>query len=673
MKYKFGAWLLLSLLISVGTYWRWIFTDWIFTWGDWGFFYQETAKQWLTLPQSWSYAGLGSVDIGLPLYPTARLALAVFSQVFDYSPTIRLVYLFPSAIFPSLSIFLLVWYVTRNKVAAFIGSLVYSYNSYILVLNTGHLTLSVAYAIGPLVFIMFSKALSSKSYFWSVATALVAGVASAYEIRAFYLIALILGAYAVYKFFSDLSNRNLKYVTQVLVTFCIIAALNAYWIPILLLSPQSFSEVALNQPLFGQDHVNIIRSLTLFHPFWTGSEKMAFGLVQPVPWYFWFIPFLAFFGFWLNRRRPEIIFWFGIALAGIFLSKQANHPFSAIYHWLFKHFPGFNAFRESSKFYYYTSVSYAVLIGSLVTRAINQKTRLVFKALVTLGISSIFLINTRPVILGQLGKIQTPRVVPTDYQIFNKFIQNQPEFFRVLYLPSISRWNFTDFQHRNISAIHALQTFWRGPNNYLETGLKYSTYDESTNIFLQPFADQLLDSAAVKYIVIPPTDIQNEEVFIYPANYGPPDYAQTLDSLPYLSRVSLPTSEMIIYENFDYLDLFNAQSVNFSPTRYDIILNNSLNTLKFSERYHPGWKIRIGTFNWWEALTAKDYSLPDASHFQTEFGLNEFNLPPLPPGTQITVYFAPQAWINLGALISLTTFTVLLFLLPLWLVHKPSS
>ena len=74
-----------------------------------------------------------------------------------------------------------------------------------------------------------------------------------------------------------------------------------------------------------------------------------------------------------NRRRRYILFFAGVAVVGILLSKQTSQPFDSLYYWLYDNMPGFNAFREASKFYVLIALGYAVGIASLVEWLLPKK------------------------------------------------------------------------------------------------------------------------------------------------------------------------------------------------------------------------------------------------------------------------------------------------------------
>ena len=90
----------------------------------------------------------------------------------------------------------------NNPVAAAIGSLVYSYNTYFFEIKTGHITLLTAFTLFPLVLFLFQKTLEKKSVNYALLAGLTGFIVSFYEFRAFYILCLILILYAIiYIFF----------------------------------------------------------------------------------------------------------------------------------------------------------------------------------------------------------------------------------------------------------------------------------------------------------------------------------------------------------------------------------------------------------------------------------------------------------------------------------------
>src|SRR3990167_742899 len=85
--------------------------------------------------------------------------------------------------------------------------------------------------------------------------------------------------------------------------------------------------------------------------------------LQPLKFYFWIYPVLAFSALFFAKKDKKIIYFSLIAIFGIFMGKGANIPFGGIYAWLYYHLPFFNFFREPVQWWVIIGFSYAVLIA----------------------------------------------------------------------------------------------------------------------------------------------------------------------------------------------------------------------------------------------------------------------------------------------------------------------
>lgn len=652
-------WLTLSVLVCVIVYWRWFFTLNIFAWGDWGYQNREFIRQLFWIPQAWHREFLGMVDIGLPQYLIARLFYAAAAQIVPFVLYDRLVFLWPCVLLPAFSIFLLVKKVTKNAFSGFTGVLVYAFNSYILTLNTGELTLSTAYALGPFLLIFFQQSLEKLSLRSVIYAALIGLLVIGYDPRGFYLVVFILLLYFSYFFILNPQAR-VKSVMLLGTFFSIILLSNLYWIIAFSQTVSSYVGIAINTTIVGQYSYILPRPLLLFSPWWSGGNGRDVSAIQPIPWYFWSIPLFAFLGFWVNRKRSVVIFWAFVALIGIFLTKSLGEPFNAIYPWLYAHIPGFNAFRDAAKFYYLICISYSVLIGCFVSWLLSARYFSTWvKILVILIISGVFLFNAQFVMRGEIGHLMTPRHIPGDYLVLRNYILKQNNFMRVLYIPEFPRWIFRDVDHRALGLEMLLGSNWKSLDDYNKIGPDYSLYDDLTGMFKKQSSHELLNAWSIKYVVVALEDRENEET-MYPKNVHPSEFISFFDTLPYLKRIFIGTKQLVVYENSNALSHFSFDpSVHYSASCPDattchFVFSTHASFVKFSfnEAYHPGWKIRLGSFSWWNSLWDKNYFLPDTLHTRTQYGGNAFLLADIRPGQLVTLYFAPQASVNLGTIIS---------------------
>jgi len=679
--------------ISTMVYWRWFFFQDIFTHGDWGFFFKATQNELFTLPHIWENTGIGSIAISSITSFPINLLWGLLSKEQSFAMSEKIIYFIPIVGFSTFGSWILIRSLTKSNIGAILGSLVFIYNSYFLIGQTGHLTLMAAFAISPLALLFFIKTIEEKSLKQSLITGLLFFVMSFYEIRAFYIFAWICFFYFLLHTFlvNKFEWRNMRNIIIssifALIPMLIVVILNCYWI----LGLSSLGLIANNEifsrDLFGNSFMNIIQSFTLFHPFWTGGAYYSF-VVQPIPNYFSLIPIFAFFGLFLKRKDIVILFFGFISLLGILLSKQVSSPFTTLYAWLYSHLPGFNAFREASKFYYIIALGYSVLIGSFVDyiwQKLNKNSSQKYlKYTLTLLIAGIFLWNTKPLITGEIGTLFVPRHIPNDYVILKDYILKQPDFFRTLWFPTDSRWSIYTGSHPKVSVVATIESSWLEFNRGNEIGL--TEQKRITKIINNSLSNQLFDNSSIKYVIVPIQDISNDDDFFkYYGNRK--NFIEVLNNVPYLHKISINTKELVVYENYKYrphiyttqqnesilneVSYTQASSIFKNPTEYTISLKKVMEPryINFSETFHPDWKMRVGEFNWFKVLVEKNYFIADKYHTESDAKLNSFYINPAimcksytckknTDGSydmNLTVYFRPQSYMYFGLIISGST------------------
>lgn len=203
------------------------------------------------------------------------------------------------------------------------------------------------------------------------------------------------------------------------------------------------------------------------------------------------------------------------------------------------------------------------------------------------------------------------------------------------------------------------------------------------SILEQSYSSKLLDQSAIKYVIIPSNDMENEEIFIYSKDVPRYEIIDRIKQLKFIKNIDIGTKELLVFENPTYRphlytirdtkELLNDTT--YTPVSYNKIseaeyslltpFESNENYLLFSEAYHQGWRIHLGQFVWWKSLVDKNYFLPGKNHLRTEFGLNKFTISKVSPDTKVTLYFFPQAWVNLGVIISVSTLGISLIILAL--------
>lgn len=586
---------LIAILIIV--YGRWFFNLDILTSGDWPYAVKNAIiDQYLGFLDIWrGNTGFGNLILDIGQAPS-YIFYGIFAKFlgFEYNISERIIHLLPIAVITPLSSYFLLKNYFKNRISAFVGSIIYSYNTYFLFSDTGHLTLMTAFALAPILLHFVHKTFDTGKNRYVALSAVFGFTISAYEPRGFYVIAMVIGLYVLFSYyFGDYKydRKKLNFITlKLMFIMFLILLLNIFWILALLNSNSLTSNTLLNRDLFGNVFWTLSNSLTLHHPWWSGSHITAF-INQPIPLYFWMIPIFAFLGLFLNRRNRHILFFGLVALLGILLSKQVSQPLTTLYPWLFEHFPGFNAFREASKFYYLVALGYAVLIGGFVDwmwqNLSKQKWQIYGKYLFTLLIITIFLFNTKPIITGEIGTLFVPRHIPQDYLVLNDFILKQREYFRTIWVPRDSRWGIFTNQNPKISNVTVIGSDLASLlQNYNEN--EKLIQNRIINLFKLPFADRLIDVSSIKYVIVPLQDNANDDDF-YKDYGGDKDpnirqwYIDQLDKVSWLKKIDIGTKDLVVYENANYKEpissftkLYSLDSTNNLDAKYSFI-NTKLN------------------------------------------------------------------------------------------------
>jgi len=692
IKHKSAVIVILLSLLGLFVYHRWISLS-IFAYGDLYMQFKEEASDFLALSFWHPNYGFGQIDLGSWALPI-KIIYGILGRLgLDTNIANKLVFLWPFIFLTPITGFLLTKKVLKNNLAAIVGSFVFSYNTYFLAIAThGHLTLMMAPIFAVLAILFFIKTLDNVSPPKIIYTSLLLFITGFYDFRVLYMTIFIFLFYFIYflitqKCFQLKSAIKIFFIfLSVLIFFGI---LNVYWIFPSVMT-HSFSENSvLSRDLVFDNYLNISRSITLFHPFWNGSQPDWFN-PQTIPFYFWLIPIIAFSGLYLKRKNKLVVFFGFIALIGILLSKQIDLPFENLYLGLRQYLPGFGAFREATKFYFLIILGYSVLIGAFVSW-IDEKWRknrqeAYFKYLLIFFVSLLFLWNTKPLITGTIGSTFIPRHIPKDYLVFKDFINRQPEFFRTFWLPTYSKWSFYNYNHPMISATELERA---GTNSLLRgyvDGRETDSFKTNVVGILNKYtSNNFINTASIKYVIIPIEDSTNDDNLF--ADYGNRDfYIQELAKISYLKKIDIGTQNLIIYENENFrphiyltktLESIHKYSsfysIDFSeqnPSKYTIRLTNisGLVFLNFSESYHPDWKLKLGNGNWISDIFSKNQLQPNTNHIMNDSRFNSFYINPkdiiqnhLGTYTKnknggidfvLTLYFAPQNYFYLGLIFS---------------------
>lgn len=363
--------LVLSLMIFSGLiFFRWMNFE-HFSTGDSGFVYPEFLRESVHMTIWVSSGGMGGQSIAVWNHVVSLLdglfgffgtTLSVSEKFTTYWPT---VFLLP------LGIFLLLNRALKNGVAAFVGAVPVPIGSYYLSIAThGHMFLTVAATWMFFSLYFFIRMLEERKAVFSIISALFFVFSGVYDFRVVYIFVFVFFLYLLFYFFfvsnEALRSDRIRVVLPLLgLMGLIVLFLNIFWLlPTFSVSGNEMS-ITLNRDLFGNQYFELDDAMYLSHPFWTGYG-VAWMSDQPTPWWLSILGVLAWIGFWVGRKNRTVVFFALLSVFGILVSKQVAEPWGNLYYYLYDHLPGFNAFREASKFYVLIALGYSVGIGALV-------------------------------------------------------------------------------------------------------------------------------------------------------------------------------------------------------------------------------------------------------------------------------------------------------------------
>lgn len=556
-------------VINVAVYFKWLSFS-VFQYGDSRFFFAPQLKDLLS-PSVWFQGvNFGYFNIMFWRFPVNYIYGLLGNIGLDSNiPDAFLIFL-PIIILLPLGSFLLARKIIGNDVGGFIGSIVFCFNTYFLTIATqAHTLINVASAFSLFAILFFINAIESqKERYWYILSSLMIFLCTSYDLRVTYITLFVMFFYGIFYLFFIIGYRDKKlFLSKIYYSILFLllpfALMNMYWFLPQINSGLVSNNIIVNRTLFGNDYWNFSDSIGLFHPFWSGAYINWF-MVETMPPYFWLIPIIAFSGLFLSKKDKRIWFFAFISLLGIFLAKQVDIPFPDVYPWLFKNFPGFNAFRESTKFYFLIALGYSILIGYCVSWVWQNwsktKLQIIGKWLFSFLVTLIFLLNTVPVITGEIGTYFVPRKIPNDYIALKDFLYNQKDYFQTLWIPALSRWGFYTNNHPIIygAAVAEVQ-HWQNfakPTSFISN--KWSLRDSIVAIFNKSFTDQLLNENSVKYVIVPIEDLENDDAIFQYYGGNRDFYIKNLDKDPSLKKIDIGTKELVIYENENFLPYIYA-------------------------------------------------------------------------------------------------------------------
>jgi hypothetical protein len=274
------------------------------------------------------------------------------------------------------------------------------------------------------------------------------------------------------------------------------------------------------------------------------------------------------------------------------------------------------------------------------------------------------------------------RTPPADYAIINRYLTDDQNFGRVLWVPSITQWGVYTTQHPRVSLADMSSGLWQN-GDLLNSPLSIPNQDALIEPLFRDYASSLFANTSIRYVVVPAPDIANDNnIYQFYGNYS--FYSAKIASLPYLKRIDTGTKTIALYEVTNTvlphfvttaavptLGTIPAPSADttvrqISSSQYEITVHGlkEKSNLLFADSYSAGWSIALGDHH--RLLTGlQPYS--GSVHTATVYGLNSFTLDPasLPRDTAavkvnpdksldvtVTIYYRPQILYYRGLCVS---------------------
>ncbi len=584
---------LACLGIVIAAYFRW-FQGGILSAPDFTFLFPQRLGDFTWLPLAWSEVagnGLGGSTfhiLNLDTYLHFGIRLLVFVFRIPWHIAMRIMFFWPFLFFGLSGAYYFVKSVIKERKLAAIGALVYMTNTYILMIaGGGQVGLMMAYAAAP--FVLGSFIRGNTLLFTIVSVVFII-----FDIRYAYLLYAALLLYAVIRI---PASRWITTARMYMVPVLWIIAANLFWFIPLMLAPSFGLPAGYGDPgwLSYLSWAEFSKTVSLLHPNW---PENIFGKTYFMRPEFLLLPFIAMFPLVFTRQEKthehgQYRFFVVLALIGAFVAKGVNPPFGQVYEWAFTHLPLFNGFRDPTKFYLLTALSFSVLlpyaVGSI--EAVLGKAKKPYAAYVHPGFLVFWVLLLLPFWQGQVHGTFTTVTVSPDYSRFEQLAMSDQGFNRILAVPWRQRFIFQSENHPLINASDVFKT---------------SDPEAIISALTDPSAQQLIRSFSIRYIVIPEDSMG--EIFLTDRSYDPKlreRMVNALDTIPYIRRLPEFTGLTVyeyakpaghFYRELENSDLERQQEQRVRSTLYTVNINTSNRPVElvFSESFDPSWRLWDG-------------------------------------------------------------------------------
>ncbi len=435
------------------------FTGGVLSWGDAPYYFPQNLNELFHQPLLWdarnSNFGVSQMQILWLYLPTFLVGFLgkIFSLTSDL--LFRVVFFIPATLFSTLGSWIFLSFFVKNNFAKLIGSLLYSFNTYFLVLvDGGQIGVALAYGLFPItLFTVFSflEDLTIRRYLFAlVFLFLISNV----DLRILLLVLLFI---IIWKIFGLIPAKDKIDTKKQIIGFSIVGfsilALDLFWILPFVLSFFNDSNGYTGRNL-EVNLISLLNSLFLYQPHFPVNE---FGKISTIPFYFGFALFLIISGLLFSTKQKEFVsnkFLLKgvlIFLLFAFLAKGTSQPFPQFYQFMTDKLPLGLAFRDSSKFF----IPLLLVSSILISLSLNKFSLLLTKKnfyLLIIFTYLLVLLSVEPALMGKMNGALNNPVDFNSYQIIYQKLSSQTNFFRTVWFSERPPLGYSTWDKPGLSA-----------------------------------------------------------------------------------------------------------------------------------------------------------------------------------------------------------------------------
>lgn len=528
------------------------------------------------------------------------------------------------------------------------------------------------FAMLPFSLFCFLRGLKFKNYFWLVGLTLVNGLFSfsfsyvAFDILLWIIYVLFWVIY--FLVFRDFENKlfYLKYFVLALGLFTIT---NLWWISQLFLLKFSMGFTSTIQNFATETNLGILDALSKK----MGNLSEIYRLSNASFFTHTFLPFVAvefavtgiiFFIAVKNLKEKSVLFLSTLLFLSFFLIKGTNPPFGEIYGKIFERFLFLQVFRNPfEKFGFLLALVVTSLFGYSVYK-IREYLPKKLGGLMVVFLFGYVAILGYPFYTGLVFTGSEPPTndysvgykvkVPEYYALADKWMSSQQGNFRYIGFP-LKDEGITYNWEKGYSGVDLSSTLFATPGILFNTSIPYYSQMVKTleeNLMTKDDFNKIARTLNARYYFV------RKDIDYQRRNMRNPseieERLQVLEKLGEVKKVG-EFSKLTFWENLKWSDqLFYTEEGpvlsyhRYNPTKYKVSIkaSNRPFTLIFSELYNKEWQASVKG----ETIT---------NHFLINFYANGWLIDKT-GDFDIEISFIPQKWMDIGQVVSATTYLVLL-------------